>query len=157
MNRQDIEKWFWSKVDRSGGPDACWPWRKGLDTHGYGEFWTGEKTVKATRFALALELGRPLLPGTLACHKPIVCHNPACCNPAHLYEGTQEQNMQDKKQDGTSGGLRGSSNPNSKLTEDEAEALLTLKGTMTQAAAGAIFGITGQQTGRIWRGSRRKK
>lgn len=32
---------FWSKVDKSGGPDGCWLWKAGLDKHGYGRFGAG--------------------------------------------------------------------------------------------------------------------
>lgn len=27
---------FWPKVDKSGGPDACWPWLGGINGDGYG-------------------------------------------------------------------------------------------------------------------------
>jgi len=29
---------FWAKVDRSAGPNACWPWLGKKDRDGYGEF-----------------------------------------------------------------------------------------------------------------------
>src|SRR6185312_561373 len=32
---------FWDRVDRSGGPDACWPWTGAINKSGYGSF--GEK------------------------------------------------------------------------------------------------------------------
>src|ERR1035437_6125251 len=77
---------FWSKVDRLGGPDACWPWMGARDQDGYGLFRppkaTRRPTQRAHRFALELKLGRPLAPGMQARHA--VCDNPPCCNPAHL-------------------------------------------------------------------------
>src|SRR5689334_7047965 len=91
---------FWSKVDVRG-PDECWPWTGYIMPSGYGQFSVGGTTVLAHRVALALHLGRPLLPDMQANHQPVVCHNRACCNPAHLYEGTQAQNRQDCELDGT--------------------------------------------------------
>ena len=136
---------FWSKVDVRG-PDECWPW-KAPASSGYGRFWNGSKTVLAPRVALELTLGRQLLPRMDACHKPVVCHNRACCNPAHLYEGTRSQNMQDKALDGThrsTGDHKGERNESAKLTKKEAKALLRLRGSMANyRAAGRIFGISG--------------
>jgi hypothetical protein len=83
---------FESKVDRSGGPDACHPWTAGR-TCGYGKFDVRGKTLRANRIALELKLGRPIAPGMEALH---TCDHRECCNPAHLYEGTHQQNMDDK-------------------------------------------------------------
>lgn len=100
---------FWSKVDMSGGPDACWPWtaytrkrrngRRGkLQVGGQ-----GSPYVSADRLALALHtdgnLNRRRKGVKLQC-----CHECGngdapifCVNPRHLYWGTQKQNEKDKK------------------------------------------------------------
>ena len=81
---------FWSKVDRSQGKDACWLWLAGRDTCGYGFFW-----FKGTHHAqrIAWELTNGAIPdGMLVCHH---CDNPGCVNPAHLWLGTQKDNMRD--------------------------------------------------------------
>lgn len=78
---------FWSRVDRSGGPDACWPWLAGSGRH-YPK-WEG---TSAGRWVLAQRLGRRLRPDEMACH---TCDNPPCCNPAHLFVGSNLDNVND--------------------------------------------------------------
>ncbi len=80
---------FWSHVDTSGGMFACWPWQASRNASGYGHF----DHSGAHRFALQLALGRPLGEGMEACH---TCDNPPCCNPAHLFEGTHQDNVDDR-------------------------------------------------------------
>lgn len=92
LTPQDVDR-FWSKVDRSGGPDACWPWTGARSKHGYGIFDAGGKTLRAHRVALTLENG-PIPDGMLACHR---CDNPPCCNPYRcLFPGTHADNMSDR-------------------------------------------------------------
>lgn len=82
---------FWSKVDRSGGPDACWLWTGMRTPEGYGVFRLAGRNYGAHRVALAID-GRD--PGSLlGCHS---CDAPPCCNPAHLWLGTVAQNIADR-------------------------------------------------------------
>lgn len=94
--RGSAEDRFWSHVDRSGGPDACWPWTGRRIWSGYGSFregGRGSRSIGAHRFALQLKLGRPLRPDEQARH--VVCDNPPCVNPAHLEPGVHTDNMAD--------------------------------------------------------------
>ncbi len=91
---------FWSKVDRSGGPDACWPWLASCFDNGYGQFKVGIQNRKAHRVAWELVNGS-IPKGMLMMHAE--CDNPPCCNPAHLKPGTNAENSQDMVSKGRQG------------------------------------------------------
>ena len=85
---------FWDRVDKSGGEIACWPWlgQTMKSRGGYGRLVINGKHVGAHRIALILSKGDPDRPDLFACH---TCDNPICCNPAHLWWGTNMENVQD--------------------------------------------------------------
>lgn len=96
----DIDK-FWSYVDRSEGPLACWPWTRSRSAQGYGQLYPHRagpvrRKVYAHRWILGYLRGLPLVGQPVGaedgCHR---CDNPPCCNPAHLYIGTRRQNVAD--------------------------------------------------------------
>lgn len=83
---------FWSYVDRSAGPDACWPWIRTRDANGYGWLrWHGARS-RAHRVALELD-GRPCEDAQVGRH---LCNNPCCCNPQHLAPGTRADDAADR-------------------------------------------------------------
>ena len=96
----DVLERFWSKVDKSAGPEGCWLWTAGTGSHGYGVFYPAHgNQVLAHRFSLA-----QVHPIRLKAHALHDCDNRLCVNPAHLRWGTHAQNMFESA-------LRGKSKP----------------------------------------------
>ena len=92
---------FWAKVDKLGEFD-CWLWTgRRAKRYGYGELYRGPgQTVgKAHRISWELHHGPTDLK---VLH---TCDNPACVNPAHLFLGTQQDNLRDMRDKGRSGGF----------------------------------------------------
>lgn len=85
---------FWSKV-QAGSLDECWLWNASKEPSGYGHFKLSGKegTVQAHRVVMLYVTGH--WPERYVLHH---CDVRACCNPRHLYEGTQQQNVQDRQE-----------------------------------------------------------
>lgn len=92
MNRTDR---FWTRVDTSGGPYACWPWDTPT-SNGYGYF--GNRG--AHRFSY--EIHRGPIPAkhdvdhichTTACALVKDCPHRLCVNPFHLQAVTRKENL----------------------------------------------------------------
>lgn len=75
---EEIER-FWSKVDKSGGPDSCWGWKDKIQNSGHGQFSWGNRPHNSHRIAYILEYGDP---GKSKVYH--TCKNKSCCNPNHL-------------------------------------------------------------------------
>lgn len=83
---------FWSKVDRSGGPDSCWLWMPPPRSDGYGRIKFGRRIYAAHRIAYTLCVG-PIPEGLQLDHvKDRGCTTRKCCNPAHLEPVTNREN-----------------------------------------------------------------
>ncbi len=141
MQSQDTtsEQRFWAFVNKDGPahpyhPDLglCWLWTAHTVHFGYGEVSVAGVNWRAHRYAYKLAHGR--LPRRMfVCHS---CDNPPCCNPAHLFLGTQQDNLDDcarkgRTTKGTRNGqfthpertARGEKGGHAKLTTDNVRAM----------------------------------
>lgn len=82
---------FWSKVARRG-PDDCWDWTASRVTDGYGEFRLNKPRRKCRTHVFSYEIHKGTTNGLYVCHS---CDRPPCCNPAHLWLGTNRDNIND--------------------------------------------------------------
>ncbi len=74
----------------------CWIWNLSTNKRGYGYASQG-KGISQPMFAhrLTYQIWNPTTfnPILYTLHK---CDNPSCCNPEHLYQGTHQNNVDDK-------------------------------------------------------------
>ena len=126
--------WLWDRLDKRGGPDACWLWTMGVDHDGYGVY--GKPQQRAHREAYRLTYGEPS--GHVLHH----CDVRRCCNPRHLYAGTNGQNTQDRVDRDRS--AKGARNTNTKLTEAQVAAIRSryASGGVSQQALADEYGVS---------------
>lgn len=142
VKRQPLEERFWSKVHIKG-KDDCWEWKSHIDKEGYGTFWFNKKTRRAHRIAYELSVG-PIPMGNFCCHS---CDNTSCVNPAHLWVGTNQENILDSIQKGRF--PIGENHYKSKLTTEDIKEIRRIyePGTKCLPKLAKMFGVTKQN---IW-------
>jgi hypothetical protein len=119
-----VECYFWSRFDRSAGPDACWPWTGAVSSRtGYGMVdakTAGGNRTSAHRRAYRLAYG--IDPGDMqVMHRCDVRH---CGNPRHLTLGTAADNWLDAVLKGRQTVVcPGERNRSAKLTASEVQAI----------------------------------
>ena len=126
---KEEEKRFWKHVEKKG-KDECWPWngpyqgygRDGTGKRGRFNYNKGDSSVYPHRLTFDAANPGVLIPGMNVHHR---CHNGGgaclatdyCVNPAHLYMGTQQDNVDDMVEAGRS--LKGSRRPEAILTDEQ--------------------------------------
>jgi hypothetical protein len=109
--RLPLEQRMAAQVKIRGNND-CWLWTGYTSKAGYGRIRGADGRKRLAHVvALELRLGRTLTKNALH-----TCDVPSCCNPNHLYEGTQKQNVQDCIDRGRRHVHRGEAHYKAKLT-----------------------------------------
>lgn len=126
----DLEKRFWRQVQKT---DFCWEWQGTRNALNYGHFRIRHKTAKAHRVAWMICNG-DIPKGLFICH---ACDNPPCVNPAHLWIGTELENIKDR--DTKKRVAHGEKHYNCKLSDADILTIFNAKGT--QKAIAEKFGI----------------
>lgn len=134
---------------------GCWNWQRGTNGVGYGKFYLSGnrrdgtlKEILAHRFSYERAHGS-IPDGMHVCHR---CDNPACVNPAHLFAGTNRENMLDCLRKGRIRyvpHLR-EQNGNAKLTPEQVSAIKSqFKSGCTKAHLARTYGVSERQIKRI--------
>ena len=155
VSESDRER-FWSYVDKSAGTEACWPWI-GYKRRRYGTLRLSKprRSARANRLAYALSYNSDPQE-LLVCHR---CDAPLCCNPKHLFLGTNLDNMNDMIRKGRSrkGDHKGEKNPRAKLSSESVKQIkdLILEGRSNTEIA-SIYEvkhatISSIRTGKTWK------
>lgn len=108
---------FMDKV-RVDDATGCWLWTAyccGRGAHKYGVLTFKNVRTFAHRLSYETFVGQ-IPPKMVVCHK---CDVPNCVNPAHLFVGTQKDNMVDCKQKRRFNHRQGVCHANHKLTEEQ--------------------------------------
>lgn len=143
---------FWMKVDKSGGPDACWPWMGArVPAGGYGRF-LAERLIAAHRYSWILHNG-PIESSEIDVMH--TCDNPPCCNPKHLRAVTTQENMADAYRKRRH--VHGERNWSAKLTEADVREIRRLRAEgVSCSVLAARYGVqpshlSNVASGRAWK------
>jgi hypothetical protein len=112
---------FWSKV-RVGRRSECWPFTGSTNKFGHGKLKLEKTRLDKPAHIIAYELFNGDVPDGLQVQH--TCDNARCCNPFHLYAGTQKQNVADMHSRGrwklkASTSRKGENNPRAHLTNNQ--------------------------------------
>lgn len=142
-----VSEAFWSCVPVAEIHD-CWEWQGTIQDTGYGRFKVGTQPHSAHRTSWEIHFG-PIPKEMHVLHR---CDNRKCVNPAHLFLGTNDDNIKDMiaKQRHAHGETNGAS----KLNDAQVVEILELlrAGELNQNQIAARFGVTDMTIIRIKQG-----
>lgn len=142
-----VLEWMRAHLDCEGEDCLLWPFATGGG--GYGVVAYKGRQRPAPNVMLRLAEGKPPTRNHECAHS---CGNGhlGCVNPKHLRWATRKENHADKIKHGTSN--RGEKSPASKLTEEQAREILSLKGILPGNQIASSYGVSPGAIYQIWRG-----
>ena len=147
---------------------GCWEWTGGKKVDGYGIFGSirdkklNNKYQTSHRMSWLIHYGEIPI-GLFVCHK---CDNRVCCNPDHLFLGTQKENIADmiKKHRYVKGKIYkgiescqyGENSPFHKLTTEKVLEIRKYKetGNYSSKVLGDVYGVSGTTIDKICNGEK---
>lgn len=138
VKRVDPKIRLQSKIDIA--ESGCWNIKGATNQSGYGLFYFRDQQMLAHRASWILFKGEIPI-GMYVLH---ACDNPRCCNPDHLFLGTNKDNMQDMMQKGRGNKVRGSKIGTAKLTEPQVAEIKRMLATsqLSQQSIAEIFNVS---------------
>lgn len=133
---------------RKNVTSGCWEWTRKTLVNGYGRLKICRRMTLAHRFAFTAFVGE-IPVGLCVLHR---CDNRLCCNPDHLFLGTNSDNQRDSVRKGRHKppNLKGEQHPFAKVNEAE---MLTIRRLCNageyQSSIARRFGITQQAVSSI--------
>ncbi len=137
-----------------GGADECWNWIGSKDTTGYGRIGIGRKYYAVHRIVYSLSVKDIPFSApkkrTDEGHVLHTCDNRACCNPRHLFLGTQKDNMRDMVSKSRRASTKGELNPNAVLSrKDVGDIKWILSKGIACPEIARLYGVTATAISRI--------
>ena len=156
--QKNDEHLLWQKVDKKS-IDECWPWLGQVTEKGYGRvrFNGGRYYAHRVIFWLqnpgVIELSAPKIDRDTVGFLLHQCDNPICCNPAHLFVGSQLENIRDRDRKNRHADFSGVKNPNSKFNMEQVRLIKKQKAEGQTAKALAYqYGVSYSCIKRLLRG-----
>jgi len=127
-----IEIRFWKYIIKNDDINKCWKWTGSKIKSGYGNISVNDKIKLAHRVSYEMHNGA-IPEGMFVCHS---CDNPECCNPLHLWIGTNSDNVADKMKKGRLNPNDGMNNPRAILKDQD---ILEIRKLLLDGVKGAVI------------------
>lgn len=146
--KRPLPERFWEKVNKDGPapvhrPElgACWIWTASVNPRtGYGWISVGKSMRQSHRISWEFTNG-PIPDGQCVLHR---CDNSSCVNPAHLFLGTQIDNIADMVAKGRQRSRQGEKVNTAKLTAEKVQEIRErfANGETNRASLAREYGVS---------------